>query len=509
MDENLHIQRFEAPLSASDFESLIESHNVPAVLLGCVKDWRALLEWNPYNGGLDHLQECAGACIVEAMLTRSAPVFYGDLRSHERVPLPFSTFIQFCNQRLEERSQGNVVSSKLESNRITCPDVEKGCLPFEDDPQKLYLAQVPILDFKNEERVQLEPLRKDIHTPAFLEKKKLASINLWMNSAQSRSSTHYDPHHNVLCIVSGTKQVILWPPSAAPSLYPMQIYGEASNHSSVTLEKPDYSLYPRAKYSMESSQMVILHAGDALFIPEGWFHQVDSDDLTIAVNFWWESHPMSSMSEHMDAYYLRRILRRLMDKEMNKVLQVPSCSIAKMDEMKCHERDVLNIKEMGVGVFCLNQARESGDLRENELRSPQSSSTNGSADEEERMKVTSSHSLENDQVANFIWNLGPCILQKVLLSMANNFPRTLEALILHLLSPVGAEVLTRKFDQMDQSNSEEDQKKFYEVFYSSFDDQFAVMDAILNRKEAFARQAFKSVLDKYLGVNLDGPNLGS
>lgn len=105
----------------------------------------------------------------------------------------------------------------------------------------------------------------------------------------------------------------------------------------------------------------------------------------------------------------------------------------------------------------MNQARESGDLRENELRqetfahelepcsiqalhglinlvhdrvtvsvsdqirSPQSSSTNGSADEEERMKVTSSHSLENDQVANFIWNLGPCILQKVLLSMAVSY----------------------------------------------------------------------------------------
>lgn len=37
-----------------------------------------------------------------------------------------------------------------------------------------------------------------------------------------------------------------------------------------------------------------------------------------------------------------------------------------------------------------------------------------------------------------------------------NFPRTLEALMLHLLSPVGAEVLTRKFDEMDQLIVEED-----------------------------------------------------
>ena len=32
-----------------------------------------------------------------------------------------------------------------------------------------------------------------------------------------------------------------------------------------------------------------LSAGDAVFIPEGWWHQVDSSDHTIAVNFWWQS----------------------------------------------------------------------------------------------------------------------------------------------------------------------------------------------------------------------------
>ena len=40
------------------------------------------------------------------------------------------------------------------------------------------------------------------------------------------------------------------------------------------------------------------------------FHQVDSESLTVAVNFWWRSEIMSGMSEHMDSYYLRRILKR-------------------------------------------------------------------------------------------------------------------------------------------------------------------------------------------------------
>lgn len=89
--------------------------------------------------------------------------------------------------------------------------------------------------------------------------------------------------------------------------------------------------------------------------------------------------------------------------------------------------------------------------------------------------------------------------------MAHNFPRTLEALILHLLSPVGAEVLTRKFDEMDQLTADEDRNKFYEVFYGAFDDQCAAMDAILSGKECFAHQAFQNVLDQYLGIHFDGP----
>ncbi|KAI3801029.1 hypothetical protein L1987_29129 [Smallanthus sonchifolius] len=129
----------------------------------------------------------------------------------------------------------------------------------------------------------------DYLEPLFLETKTLASINLWMNSAQARSSTHYDPHHNLLCVVSGSKQVDLWPPSSSPFLYPMHLYGEASNHSAVPIDKLDLSVHPRAAHLKKYSQRVILQAGDALFIPEGWFHQVDSENLTVAVNFWWQS----------------------------------------------------------------------------------------------------------------------------------------------------------------------------------------------------------------------------
>ncbi|XP_021654531.2 lysine-specific demethylase JMJ31 isoform X1 [Hevea brasiliensis] len=518
--KQLQIESFQQLPSPSLFASQIESKNVPAVFRGCIKEWKAFTRWNPVNGGLNYLQELVGSSTVEAMLSRSAPVFYGDLRSHERVPIPFSTFIGLCKQLMSNAERHEPAVSDAQ---------EQDPLLSGDAPQKIYLAQVPIMNTEDQERVQLGVLREDIQTPAFLETKELASINLWMNSALSRSSTHYDPHHNVLCIVAGCKQVVLWPPSASPSLYPKPIYGEASNHSSVALENPDFSLYPRAECSIEYSQKVILHAGDALFIPEGWFHQVDSSNLTIAVNFWWRSNIMSSMLEHMDAYYLRRILRRLTDKEMNHILQkasspsmekqkMPTCKLPSNGEADHSHCDLVQPCEKSDLQGTDQQQRVNLHLLEpyalqvlhdlvslvhdrvnliDQSHLVESTSANDSAvsmkGQYDKTATTNVFILEDDPVAKILWTLDPHTLQNVLLSMAHNFPRTLEALILHLLSPVGAEVLTQKFDEMDQLTTEENRNKFYEVFYEAFDDQFAAMDAILNGKELFALQLDKNL----------------
>ncbi|KAK8555419.1 hypothetical protein V6N13_045950 [Hibiscus sabdariffa] len=396
-----------------------------------------------------------------------------------------------------------------------------------------------------------------------------------MNIAQARSSAHYDPHHNLLCIVAGRKQVVLWPPSASPMLYPMPVYGEASNHSSVALENPDFSIHPRAQCSTEYSQKVTLHAGDALFIPEGWFHQVDSDELTIAVNYWWRSSIMSSLADHMDAYYLRIILSRYKSSKKQKkaamvnatdniVLMFTGYTVFLPWGLRCTKisagQDQVLLKgstamwrqegnkphlpcNKGNVDHSLDQAGQSKDLKRkeqeqhsllhelgpcalqalhelvalvhghvnasNQNQPALSNSTNGlmcyKTNEQSKTLTTEIFHLEEDPVAKVLWTLEPGIFKDIFLTMAHNFPRTLEALILHLLSPVGAEVLTRKFDEIDKQNTEDDRNKFYQVFYGVFDNQFAAMDAILNGKESFACQAFKNVLDKYVGGNFDVP----
>ncbi|KAJ4792436.1 2-oxoglutarate (2OG) and Fe(II)-dependent oxygenase superfamily protein [Rhynchospora pubera] len=531
-EASLRIRHFHGTISPEEFATEIESKNIPAVFRGAVKGWNSISLWDPSNGGLDYMMEKVGpTAVVEAMMSNYEHIFNGDLRSHERVVLPFSAFIASCKSYLEQLSLLSV-SSHMSNSARDKEICEETCSTSLDATDRLYLAQIPIYSVERKEHCSLQVLKEDIQTPAFIANKCISSINFWMNRARSRSSTHYDPHHNILCVVSGQKEVILWPPEACRFLYPMPIYGEASNHSAVSIEDPDLSVHARAKHMKEYSQKVILNVGDALFIPEGWFHQVDSSDLTVAVNFWWVSSIMSDMVDHMDAYYLRRILNRLVSKEMDRMLpKRSSLSLNKEENSQddessesCEESDN-NSKSTKVGLngdkrTILGQLEPSGLqllgklislVHENLEYIGQCQYTpTGSNDESSETSNQPKHIPNGDDaplsvddtLAQMFSSLEPLALQKILLVIAECFPRTLEALILHMLGPAAAEVLTRKFDEMEPLFTKEQQEEFYKKFYSVFDDPAAAMNAILNAKETYAFQAFQNVLDQYVGAQV-------
>ena len=70
-------------------------------------------------------------------------------------------------------------------------------------------------------------------------------------------------------------------------------------------------------------QTTSVQAGDALYIPEGWWHQIDSVAGTIAVNIWWRSAFDRQLGGHMDAYYLRRALQSLTETHKAQLLKEP------------------------------------------------------------------------------------------------------------------------------------------------------------------------------------------
>ncbi|GJP30997.1 hypothetical protein CLOM_g7579 [Closterium sp. NIES-68] len=177
-------------------------------------------------------------------------------------------------------------------------------------PLAFYLAQNPIFDRQQpHQHFPLTPLLQDAPIASVLDPSRLTSANLWMTlGGPSSSSPHYDLFHNLLCIATGSKTVRLWPPSAAHLLDPMPLYSESSNH--VHPHPPPLHLSPAAA---AAAATVTLRAGDVLFLPEGWYHQVSSAPATIAINFWWPSLVCLSFGSHMDLYYARRVFTSLLE----------------------------------------------------------------------------------------------------------------------------------------------------------------------------------------------------
>ncbi|CAM6125523.1 unnamed protein product [Calypogeia fissa] len=579
----------------------LEASNLPAVLISGVGNWPAISRWDPAKGGLHHLKSLAGSKMVQSITSNSGSAFYGHIRGHDRVAVSFGGFIDWIISGVTgydprspvgtEENDGVSPVSGMPIDNVEA-DAENRTGEGEQGLEHraldghLYLAQVPIFSKEAVQETTLSPLMQDIEMPRLLETDRVSDINLWMSMTDSRSSTHYDPYQNLLCVVAGEKKVTLWPPSAAPFLYPLPINGEASNHSGVDFVQPDYKAHPLFHKALSVAQLITLHPGDALFIPEGWYHQVDNFGVTIAVNFWWPSKMSLALGTHMDAYFLRRILVNLVDQEKDRMLGKDLFQHIKQRQPLPETNAVNSIsgpvfKDDDGGEIFLHTLDDSQDTNSNNVNSetstesmttPQSdnkppnqvmkledltametfnlnclveslsrnagtqpvvSETSHSGSQLDHGREISTHrnssyssevqqdnsteisregvsgQPKTDSIARVFSALTALSLRRILLVMANHFPRMLETLVLTRLSPSAAEILTRKFEELDASTEASSQAAFYEQFYRAFESSDAVMEALLNGKEAFSAQALRNVLSQFLSIDLSGSSFFS
>ena len=155
---------------------------------------------------------------------------------------------------------------------------------------------------------------QDCEPPRALRGVPLSSTNLWLNSTAVTTSLHYDPHHNLLCVVSGEKRVCLWPPTCTEQLRPFSAFGESANHSQLTdlTDSPALQAATAQARQLQAYVDVTLAAGDALFIPAGWWHLVTSAAQSAAINYWWAmpddafaSSASSAQHQHMQQFFVR------------------------------------------------------------------------------------------------------------------------------------------------------------------------------------------------------------
>lgn len=117
-------------------------------------------------------------------------------------------------------------------------------------------------------------------------KDKLSMMLMWFSSGGTKSVLHQDSFENINCLYRGSKRLLI---VEYPKYKKQVVIDRPNGYSSVDVEKVDFTKYPSLR-EVEYWEAE-MEAGDCLYIPFQWFHQVNSfpneNNTNIAVNVWW------------------------------------------------------------------------------------------------------------------------------------------------------------------------------------------------------------------------------
>ena len=144
--------------------------------------------------------------------------------------------------------------------------------------------------------------------PAFAQENTLALLpdvapRIWIGN-RIRVAPHYDAKENVACCVAGRRRFTLFPPQRTAELYPgpFELTPAGTPVSMVDLAHPDLSEFPRFADAWSEAEVATLKPGDAIYIPYGWWHGVESlEPVSILVNYWWAPHKPEGVGSPYDA----------------------------------------------------------------------------------------------------------------------------------------------------------------------------------------------------------------
>jgi hypothetical protein len=117
--------------------------------------------------------------------------------------------------------------------------------------------------------------------------------SIWIGT-RTLIAAHNDVPDNLAVCAVGRRRFTLFPPEQFPNLYlgPLENTPAGRPVSMVDFRDPDFSAHPRARDALAHAQVAELEAGDALFVPSLWWHQVEGlAPFNILVNYWWRDVP--------------------------------------------------------------------------------------------------------------------------------------------------------------------------------------------------------------------------
>lgn len=229
------------PLPLPPFKDFLRDYyyeNRPGVFTGAAEHWSAT-QWTP-----ERLKRVIGSELVEVQSGRTRDEKYEENRDSFRKTMPFDQFIdqvltlQHSNDLY--MTANNIGGSQATMRKIF-PDIGNlgdGYLNLNNMDDKCFV---------------------------------------WIGPGGTLTPLHHDLTNNFFVQLYGRKRFLMVPACEVP-----YVFNEKHVYTKVDIFNPDYQRYPLFKRATVLE--VTLNPGDSLFIPIGWWHAVESLDVSISVS---------------------------------------------------------------------------------------------------------------------------------------------------------------------------------------------------------------------------------
>jgi hypothetical protein len=141
--------------------------------------------------------------------------------------------------------------------------------------------------------LELRELNSLCHWPAYFS--KMGPPRFWLGPAGTVTPLHCDYDDNIFAQIWGSKRIFLSPPHHDEFLYPSEanaiLFG-----SPFDPEAPDFERFPLARQA--ALVECIVHPGDMLYVPAGWYHQVRALTFSLSSNRWARAIPLALDGNH-------------------------------------------------------------------------------------------------------------------------------------------------------------------------------------------------------------------
>lgn len=216
------------------------SKNLPVLIKGGIDHWPAIKKWTP-----DYFKNTLGDTKIEVQYGRSADAYYERNAKALKKTIRMGDFVDMI-QGTEHSNDFYMTANNAASN-------QQVLAPLFDDVGDFGSG------YRDSDTIRTQNL-------------------LWLGPKGTITPIHYDILNNMFVQIYGHKKVTL-----IPALQQPYMYNDASVYSSSTFPKYATDQFPLLNKTTPIE--IILTPGDALFIPVGWWHMVESQDTSISLTF--------------------------------------------------------------------------------------------------------------------------------------------------------------------------------------------------------------------------------